>query len=53
MHGGKFRGRQPESLSEQEWAEIAGFLMRNEVPSEAVDAAVPPGKTELDEWSFL
>ena len=25
MHGGKFRGRQPESLTESEWAEIAGF----------------------------
>lgn len=28
MHGGKFRGRQPESLSDREWAEIAAFLRR-------------------------
>jgi len=26
MFGGKFRGRQPESMTESEWKEIAGFL---------------------------
>ena len=26
MHGGKFSGRQPESLSIQEWQEIEAFL---------------------------
>jgi hypothetical protein len=28
MHGGKFAGRQPESLSIEEWREIASFLTR-------------------------
>ena len=26
MHGGKFRGRQPESLTVEEWQEIETFL---------------------------
>jgi hypothetical protein len=26
MYSGKFRGRQPESLTFQEWQEIAAFL---------------------------
>ncbi len=29
MYGGKFNGRQPESLSIEEWREIAGFLARS------------------------
>ena len=28
MHGGKFRGRQPESLSLEEWSSIRGALRR-------------------------
>lgn len=30
MHGGKFGGRQPESLTLAEWREIEGFLRRGE-----------------------
>lgn len=28
MHGGKFKGKQPEGLSEEEWAEVEDYLLR-------------------------
>ena len=30
MYGGKFRGRQPESLTPEEWAEIRSYLLTGE-----------------------
>ena len=30
MHGGAFKGRQPESLSREEWEQIRAFLTRGE-----------------------
>ena len=30
MYGGKFRGRQPESLTPEEWAEIRDYLLTGE-----------------------
>lgn len=42
MHGGKFKGRQPESLSSEEWAEIAAFLTRGlSAPSPIASAPSP------------
>ena len=59
MHGGKFRGRQPESLSDQEWREIATFLTRT-MPSVDVDLTPPlevvaPQETvvEADPFQFI
>lgn len=46
MHGGKFRGRQPESLGEGEWGEIAAFLTRK--PPEVTSDVAPP--TEEKVW---
>ncbi len=34
MYGGKFQGRQPESLSEAEWQEISAFLTNGSETSE-------------------
>lgn len=42
MHGGKFRGRQPESLTDREWTEIAAFLTKSD-PSVAV-VVTPPAQ---------
>jgi hypothetical protein len=36
MHGGKFKGRQPESLTAEEWAEIEAFLTR-QLPGMTID----------------
>ena len=30
MHGGAFKGRQPESLGREEWEQIRAFLTRGE-----------------------
>lgn len=63
MHGGQFKGRQPESLSESEWAEIAAFLQRKPNHSAAeileenlkdscqIDEIALP--SEVDEWTFI
>jgi hypothetical protein len=45
MHGGKFRGRQPESLTEPEWAEIAAFLTR-QTPNPSLEQPPPPPAEE-------
>lgn len=44
MHGGRFSGRQPESLTETEWAEIAQFLRGNDPTAD--DSAAP----ETNPW---
>jgi hypothetical protein len=57
MHGGKFKGRQPESLTPEEWAAIAAFLRsgrREESGDHVVETTpLPPAQPEADEWSFL
>ena len=60
MHGGKFRGRQPESLSEQEWGEIASFLTRKvpcvlaeERPASQVDVRPNLPLADADAFEFL
>lgn len=60
MHGGKFIGRQPESLTLAEWREIEGFLRRGEnlspvdfegtARSEPVDVEPP---IQAEPWDFL
>lgn len=60
MHGGTFRGRQPESLSEEEWTRIRLFLTREGIPFFPVDierpAAEPekaPPSQDPSEWDYL
>jgi hypothetical protein len=57
MHGGKFKGRQPESLTAEEWAAIAAFLRggRSEGSRDAVveTTPLPPAEAERDEWDFV
>ena len=55
MYGGKYKNRQPESLTEQEWAEIAAFLTR-QVPAADVprlgSSPQPTARTEDVENPF-
>ena len=57
MHGGAFKGRQPESLTAEEWVKIAAFLTRGrrEESSDLVveTTPLPPAEPEGDEWSFV
>ncbi len=56
MHGGKFQGRQPESLTGAEWAEIAAFLTRgkrDEEPRDKGIEATPLSPADGDEWAFV
>ena len=47
MYGGRFKDRQPESLSEPEWKEIKAFLTRH-APGEPINPAPPPPAAQ--EW---
>jgi hypothetical protein len=56
MHGGKFQGRQPESLTGAEWAEIAAFLTRGkrgEKPRDEVVEVTPLSPADGGEWAFV
>ena len=37
MYGGKFKGRQPESLKREEWETVRGYLLSEEVPNWSVE----------------
>jgi hypothetical protein len=55
MHGERFKSRQPESLTPEEWAEIAAFLTRTPVaPSPIVPDPPPPAPdAEPTPWDFV
>lgn len=57
MHGGRFAGRQPESLDPNEWAAIRQLLTRGHTPRTAAAPELPspavPAEDGPSEWEFL
>jgi hypothetical protein len=55
MHGGQFKGRQPESLTPEEWAEIAAFLTRTRVAPSPIVPDTPPRAPDAEPtpWDFV